>query len=245
MSAQFKSEVPIRWNDQGVPYSINFNDHYFCKHNGYEEAVHVSCAGNLLPERFAQLDPQHPGTFTIIETGFGTGLNFCCAWELWQKSAPASWNLHFISIELYPVAAEDLKRALEVWPGLSSYKEALAAQYKPSLIGSVDHLDFGQVRLSIVVDHVLDALAKIKDQGLAPNKADAWFLNGFAPFKNPQMWTPQVFAGMVPLSKEGTTLATFTVAGHVRRGLQACGFKVSKTPGHGIKKEKLQGYFVP
>ena len=98
-----KSPV-LTWDEDGFPHSVLFDDKYFCKENGYEETLFVSCGGNRLQERFANLDPAHKGVFTIIETGFGTGLNFCCAWKLWQAHAPPAWKLFFISLDKYPIS---------------------------------------------------------------------------------------------------------------------------------------------
>lgn len=243
MIPKSSSDNSIRWDDKGVPHSIHFRDKYFCTQNGYEEYHHVSSAGNHLPERFAQLDPSAPGTFTIMETGFGTGLCFCTMWQIWDRFAPKSWELHFVSLELYPLSNDDLDRALSFWPPVEEYRKFLITQYQPYADGT-RHFSFPdrRVRLTIVFEDVIVALKKIYDENVAPQKADAWLLNGFSPFANPGMWTPEVFAGMAKLSKPGTTLSTFTVAGHVRRGLEAAGFKVERTPGYGTKKQMLKGW---
>lgn len=232
----------IRWDDKGVPHSIHFQDKYFCTQNGYEEYRHISAGGNDLGGRFAQLDPSVNGTFIIIETGFGTGMCFSCIWELWDQAAPRSWTLHFISVELYPLSTEDVDRALSVWPPLAKYRTALVEQYRPFPNGIHDwSFKENRVRLTIVFEDVVDALKKILENNIAPLKADAWLLNGFSPFANPRMWAPEVFKGMALLSKPGTTLSTFTVAGHVRRGLEAEGFVLEKIPGYGTKKQMLRG----
>ncbi len=230
------------WDERGIPHSSIFNDQYFCKDNGYAEGIHVCCHGNNLPERFAKLDPDASGVFTIIETGFGTGLDFCCAWELWDKCAPRSWKLNFISVELYSLLPDEIDRALRLWPSLDAYKKALVAQYVP-LPGRAGEMIFdgSRVRLTIFFDDVVLALHRIKEREIAPLGADAWFLDGFGPAKNPRMWSDEVFAAMTKLSRTGTTCSTFTVAGLVRRGLEANGFAVKKIPGHGKKKEMLMG----
>ncbi|MBF0490831.1 MAG: tRNA (5-methylaminomethyl-2-thiouridine)(34)-methyltransferase MnmD [Candidatus Omnitrophica bacterium] len=235
-------DVPIEWDQDGLPHSVIFNDKYFCNLDAYEEVLSISCQGNVLKDRFSKLDPSVGGTFTIIETGFGTGLNFCCAWQLWDQCAPKSWTLHFVSIELYPLSVQQLNRALSLWPVLSRYREALVLQYKPlpqetAQLFLADH----RVRLTLVFEDVVEALRQIKERGITPDGADAWFLSGFAPAKNPKMWSEQVFEGMAPLSRQGTTFATFTVAGPVRRGLAANGFVVHK--GFGYKKHIITGYF--
>jgi len=234
----------IRWDIHGVPHSCAFNDKYFCTENGHEESLYVSCKGNNLYERFAKLDPKIKGTFTVIETGFGTGLSFCTLWQLWERCAPESWMLHFISIELYPLSNEDMVRALNLWPSLLPFKQALSEQYKPLSAGT-EHFYFNnrRVHLTVVFEDVIEALAQIHKQGIAPYGADAWFLNGFSPFSNPKMWTADVFKGMALLSSQGTTLSTFTVAGFVRRGLEAEGFSVQRIKGYGKKKTVLIGSF--
>jgi tRNA 5-methylaminomethyl-2-thiouridine biosynthesis bifunctional protein len=238
-----KAQEHVRWDAKGVPHSTLFRDKYFCTYNGYEECRYVSNQGNNLRERFSNLDPLRSGTFTIIETGFGTGLSFCCAWQLWEECAPSSWKFHFISIELYPLSTEDLNRALGAWPALKTYQDRLSTHYKPFESG-IEHFDLdAQVRLTIAFEDVVEALKNIYEQGIASQGADAWFLNGFSPFSNPLMWSEDVFKGMAPLSRPGTTLSTFTVAASVRHGLEAQGFKVEKIPGHGIKRHVLKGIF--
>jgi tRNA 5-methylaminomethyl-2-thiouridine biosynthesis bifunctional protein len=235
----------LRWDENGVPYSVVFDDKYFCREYGYDEAVYVGCGGNDLKARFLALDPSVPGVFTIMETGFGTGLDFCCAWQLWEKCAPSSWSLHFVSLELYPLGVDHIGRALGLWPVLDPYKVQLLSRYKP-MPGEIGRfvLADGRMKLTIVFDDVVLALRRIKEEGLAPERADAWFLDGFGPAKNPQMWTTDVFKGMASLSKKGATLSTFTVAGAVRRGLEAEGFRVQKIPGHGRKNLMLTGRYA-
>ncbi|MBF0386737.1 MAG: tRNA (5-methylaminomethyl-2-thiouridine)(34)-methyltransferase MnmD [Candidatus Omnitrophica bacterium] len=238
------------WDEHGLPRSTAFDDQYFCKELGYEEALYVVCQGNDLRGRFSRLDPAVKGEFTFIETGFGTGLDFCCVWQLWAECAPPSWALHFISVELYPLAVEELVRALSLWPVLARQSRELAAQYRPPVsrgqgAGGIGNYLFAdtRTRLTIVFDQVVPALAAIREKNLAPQGADAWSLDGFAPSRNPEMWSDAVFAGMAALSRTGTTLATFTVAGFVRRGLTARGFTVQRILGHGKKKNVLTGCF--
>lgn len=232
----------IVWDQNGVPRSAVFDDQYFCQDNGYEEALHVCCRGNRLAERFRSLDPGASGTFTIMETGFGTGLDFCCAWKTFSECAPASWRLHFISVELYPLLRDDLARALGLWKEIAPCREGLTAQYDP-LPGGMAEMIFGEgrIRLTIIFDDVLVGLKRIKDDRIAPQGADAFFLDGFGPAKNPCMWGEDVCLAMVPFCRPGTTVSTFTVAGAVRRGLQKAGFTLHKIPGHGRKRQILTG----
>ena len=106
----------IKWDSQGTPFSVVFDDMYFCAVNGYEDALYIFCGGNRLEERFKKLDPAVKGIFTIVETGFGTGLIFCVAWKLWNEHAPVSWTLNFLSIEKYPLPVAELEQALMFGP---------------------------------------------------------------------------------------------------------------------------------
>src|SRR5665213_912138 len=119
----------IKWDSQGTPFSVVFDDMYFCAVNGYEDALYIFCGGNHLEERFKKLDGTVKGVFTIVETGFGTGLIFCVAWKLWKEHAPASWILNFLSVEKFPLPTTELVRALNVWPILKPYADQLAANY--------------------------------------------------------------------------------------------------------------------
>ncbi len=235
---------PIRWDTQGVPHSIVFRDKYFCTQNGLEEYRYILKEGSRLPERFAALDPSVKGTFVVGETGFGTGLNFCTLWQLWENCAPASWNLHYLSVELYALSTAEVDRALGAWKDMEKYRHLLRTQYQPlaNELGDFYFQD-NRVRLTIVFEDVVDALEKIFQQNIVEQKVDAWLLNGFSPFANPRMWEQDVFKGMARLSKAGTTFSTFTVAGAVRRGLEDAGFSVQKFPGYGTKKQMLRGSF--
>jgi len=216
---------------------------YFCAVNGYEDALYIFCGGNRLEERFKNLDPTKNGVFNIVETGFGTGLVFCVAWKLWQEHAPASWVLNFISIEKYPLARAELERALSVWPIVKLQAASLVARYEVPKNKLGNFILEEKVRLTIVFEDIIVGLAKIAANSLMLPKADALFLDGFSPAKNPDMWKADVFEGLARLSAEGATLATFTVAGWVRRGLEANGFKIQKVKGYGCKNEMLTGEF--
>ena len=237
----------LHWDESGAPLSASYDDIYFSRENGLAETDWVFLSGNRLEERWRALDSSRPGLFVIGETGFGTGLNFLCAWRLWQKTAPPGWRLHFISVEKYPLPRADLKRALDAWPQLESLSRELVDAY-PSLVSGFHSTALsGNTRLQLLfgsADASLDALLDSAAPELANGFAvDAWFLDGFAPAKNPEMWTAQLFNGMGRLSRPGTTLATFTAAGFVRRGLIAEGFDARRTPGFGSKREMLCGIF--
>lgn len=229
---------PIEWHaDQnGVlqPYSSVFQDVYYSSDNGLLETDYVFLQGNQLTQRWQQLSGDR---FSIIETGFGTGLNFLCAMQLWLKIAPKNATLHFISTEKYPLNPQEMAKALQTWPRLTHLIAPFLAEYQKLTQKNSQFFD-GRVQLTFLVGDATDCLSKIN------TLADAWFLDGFAPAKNPQMWQTALFAQMARLSKANTTFATFTSAGAVKRGLQAAGFNVSKRAGFGKKREMLTGSFT-
>lgn len=224
----------LDWDASGQPLSRAYGDVYFSRASGLEETRYVFLQQNRLPERFAALAAGE--VFTIGETGFGTGLNFLCAWQLFDAVASAGARLHFVSVERFPLTAADLAQALALWPELASYGAALQRQYQaihPGFQRLV--LGGGRVTLTLLVGDVLERLPELDA------RCDAWFLDGFAPAKNPEMWTPALFAELARLGHPGTTLATFTCAGFVRRGLIEAGFAMAKVPGFGHKREMLAG----
>ncbi len=222
---------PLDWRD-GQPWSSRFGDPYFSRASGLDETRHVFLRHNRLAERWHALAPQT--RFVIGETGFGTGLNFLCAWQLWTECAPAHAHLHFVSVEKYPLTRDELARALALWPQLAPWRDALLAQYA-DLPPGWHRFTFDRVTLTIAVGDVADALEQLEFA------ADAWFLDGFAPARNPDMWSARVFAAMARHSHMGATFATYTAAGAVRRGLEAAGFDVTRAKGHGPKREMLHG----
>ncbi len=249
----------IRWDENNQPVSVQFGDVYFSKHNGLEETRFVFLAQNNLAERFAAL--LNGERFCIAETGFGSGLNFLACWQLWEQSrstnCPAT-HLHFVSVEKYPLTREDLARALSLWSELKPYADQLIDQYPPQPAWGVHRIRFplGGVSLTLIFEDAADGLHQLKpcatDGSPAPQnyqfgpgklKVDAWFLDGFAPAKNPGMWSPELFQSVGALSAENTSFATFTAAGLVKRGLQEAGFSIEKVPGFGRKREMLRGLF--
>ena len=233
MTENNAAHAAIEWRE-GLPYSRAFGDIYFSSENGLLETEHVFIQGNALNSRWQTLAGD---TFTIIETGFGTGLNFLCACKHWLEYAPAHAVLHFISVEKYPLSLQDMQTALAHWHTLLPVAEALIASYESLLkTGKIMLLD-GRIQLQVLFGDASASLGNINSQ------ADAWFLDGFAPSKNPDMWQPALFEQMARLSHLNTTFATFTSAGAVRRGLAAAGFTVTKKPGFGRKREMISGYF--
>lgn len=226
----------LRWQD-AVPESTRFGDIYFNRAGGAAETEHVFLNANRLPERFAAW---RGGRFVIAETGFGTGLNFLCARALWLRHAPADAQLHFISCEKYPLSRADLQRALAAFSQFADGSAQLIAQYPEPVAGFFTlRLDQGRVLLTLLLGDALETLPQLDA------RVDAWFLDGFAPARNPELWNEQLFAQLARLSAPGTTFATFTAAGVVRRGLQAVGFEVHKCPGFGRKREMIRGQFQP
>ena len=232
----------IQWDKKGLPHSVQFGDKYFCEENGLAESKYIFCGGNQLEERWRLLPKDQPGTFIIAETGFGSGLNFLCAWQLWQECAPTNWRLHYMSIDQYPLSVEDLSRALALWPVLNAYAPLLVEQYAAMANNTCPDFYFEKknIKVTLILEHVVAALDRLKKE---ERLVDAWFLDGFAPANNPDMWSEDVFARLAALSQSQTTLSTFTVAGMVRRGLACQGFVVEKVKGFGRKRHMLRGYW--
>ena len=231
------SHAQLDWDDQGRPHSRVFDDVYFSDQSGLEETRYVFLEQNRLQERFAALPAG--GRLVIGETGFGTGLNFLCAWQLFEQHAVAGARLHFVSVEKYPLSHADLQRALALWPELQLFAEQLLKQYIAIHQGFQRLvLDNGRVTLTLLIGDALEQLPQLDAQ------VDAWFLDGFAPAKNPDMWTAELFAELARLAAPGSTISTFTSTGWVRRLINAAGFKMKRTPGIGHKWEILRGEFL-
>lgn len=227
----------IDWDDQGRPHSRQYDDVYFAVNEGIEETRHVFLGQTRLAERFANLAPH--ACVVIGETGFGTGMNFYCAWQLFEQHAHAEARLHFVSVEKYPLGRDDLARAIRLWPELAAYSQPLLEQYVAVHPGFQQFtFDNGRVTLTLLVGDVLEQLPQLDAQ------IDVWFLDGFAPAKNPDMWTPELFAQLARLSHPGTVLGTFTTTGWVRRSLVDAGFAMKKVPGIGKKWEVMSGAYV-
>ncbi len=227
----------IDWDDQGRPHSRQYDDVYFAVNEGIEETKHVFLGQTRLAERFASLAPH--ACLVIGETGFGTGMNFFCAWQLFEEHAQSNARLHFVSVEKYPLSLADMARAVHLWPELAAYTEPLLEQYVAVHQG-FQQFTFadGRVTLTLLVGDVLEQLPQLDAQ------IDVWFLDGFAPAKNPDMWTPELFAQLARLSHAGTVLGTFTTTGWVRRSLVEAGFAMKKVPGIGKKWEVMSGAYV-
>ncbi|MBA6411925.1 bifunctional tRNA (5-methylaminomethyl-2-thiouridine)(34)-methyltransferase MnmD/FAD-dependent 5-carboxymethylaminomethyl-2-thiouridine(34) oxidoreductase MnmC [Parahaliea sp. F7430] len=234
---QAMPRAELDWDAQGIPNSRQFEDIYYDRSNGLAESHYVFLQGNQLPDRWQH---QRDDSFVIGETGFGSGLNFLMTWQAWLEQAEAPPRLHFLSMECFPLRRDELARALANWPQLARLSEQLIAQY-PEPIPGVHRMTFegGNVILDLWWAEANEALTDMlaRQQPLV----DAWYLDGFAPSRNSALWQESLLKQLGQLSKPGATLATFTAASAVRRGLQAAGFEMHKGPGFGRKRERLLG----
>ncbi|MFY0659506.1 MAG: tRNA (5-methylaminomethyl-2-thiouridine)(34)-methyltransferase MnmD [Shimia sp.] len=212
----------LDWRDNVIPVSTRFDDPYFSLDNGLAETRHVFLDGNHLPARFA------PG-FHLAELGFGTGLNLLTVWKAWEESGQTT-PLSFTTFEAFPMSAEEMEKALAAFPELSAYATRLVTAYaQDQTLATLDG-----IHARVVIG---DARETLKAQNF---EADAWFLDGFSPAKNPELWDAQLMAQVGAHTNAGGTAATYTAAGFVRRNLEAAGFTVTRTPGFGRKRHMTQ-----
>lgn len=216
-------QADLEWRDGGVPVSARFDDPYFSLEDGLAETRHVFLAGNDLPARF------RPG-FRIAELGFGTGLNALATCAAWQAAGIAG-QLFITSFEAFPMQAGDMRRALTAFPELSGLADELLNRWRPQ----GGQIQLGTVTLEIIVG---DARSTLPNW---PGQADAWYLDGFSPAKNPELWEDALMAEVARHTAPGGTVATYTAAGFVRRGLEAAGFQVDRRPGFGRKRHMTVG----
>ena len=224
-----------------VPVSKKFGDVYFSKDNGLLETRHVFLNGNDLPGRLSNLQPFE--YFSVGETGFGTGLNILALWQLWQQVRPNNHShLHAISVEKFPLSKTDLICALNVWPELKPIADQLIAQY-PHPIAGCHRLSFPEERFSL--DLWLGDAHDVFPSMAKTSRVNAWFLDGFAPACNPDIWEEQVLNHIVRLSGIGTTFSSFSVAGVLKRGLTQHGISISRPRGYKHKREMLKAIWLP
>ena len=242
-----------------TPISPQYDDVYFSAHDGLAETQHVFLRGNNLSERFATQNSTQAG-FTICELGFGTGLNFLAALWLWQQQAGAG-TLTFISCEKHPLSIADLNSVfakmkknslngndnidefLRKWQNLHvvvGCEEGLESGWHYLSLDQGTHQGLRKGGLHLFIGDVRDMLSSLEVFHVR-DAVDAWFLDGFAPTKNPDMWHTNIYSAMARLSAPGATLATYTAAGHVRRGLAQAGFNVWKEKGFGTKRDMTTG----
>lgn len=213
----------LSWTESGVPVSTRFDDPYFSLENGLAETGHVFLAGNDLPARF------RPG-FHIAELGFGTGLNALAAWKAWDE-AGCDGPLRFTSFEAFPLRPDDLAESLAKWPILAERSAALVTAWAS---GS-RRIALKRLDLEVIEG---DANATLPRWD---GKADAWFLDGFSPARNPELWNTALMSEVARHTAPGGSFATYTASGGVRRALAAAGFAVERVPGHGRKRHMTRG----
>lgn len=223
----------IEWHET-TPWSARFGDIYFSSDGGHSESRHVFLEGNRIAERWNKAGIN---TFVIGETGFGTGLNFLISWSEWQKRPTDNSELIFISSEKFPLGADDIVR-LHQDSALAPLATQLASQY-PLLLPGFHTIRFEKTRTTLML--LLGDSEQMFSRLQA--KVDAWYLDGFSPAKNPEMWQEGLIKQISRLSRAGTTLASFTAAGHVRRLLASHGFDVRKEPGFGRKRDMTTAVF--
>ncbi|AWI58112.1 tRNA U34 5-methylaminomethyl-2-thiouridine-forming methyltransferase MnmC [Sinorhizobium fredii] len=227
--SQPPAQQSLEWHAGDMPYSVEFGDHFYCRTDGRLECGHVFLSGNRLPARWST-----GGTFTIGELGFGTGLNFCETWRQWKQAKISTGELHFVSFERFPMRAGEIDRALSHWPEIEAARQALVAHWPEAQAGRID-IDFNDVRLTVICGAALDGLSALRED------FDAWYLDGFAPSRNPDMWSQQLMQAVFDKTVQGGTFATYAAAGFVRRNLAAAGFVVERLPGFAGKREMLRG----
>ena len=218
-----ENQSGLEWKPGGVPVSRRFDDPYFSLADGLAETRHVFLAGNDLPARFRD-------GFHVAELGFGTGLNLLATCLAWQ-AAGTPGRLHFTSFEAYPLPAADIARALAAFPEAADIAAPFLAAWEAGLRGFC----LGPVSVRVIEG---DARATLPGW---PGRADAWFLDGFSPAKNPELWGPALLAEVARHTAPGGSFATYSAAGAVRRALQVAGFQVERVPGHGTKRHMSRG----
>ncbi len=218
------------WDEDGLPRSGLYGDVYYSAEDGLSETRAVFLAGGGLPQAWSGRT-----RFTVAELGFGTGLNIAALLDLWMRERPAGGHLHIFSVEGHPLSREDAVRALGRWPELSAVTGPLLAGWPRRARGfhRIDLPGMG-VTFDLAVMEAVEALSAWS------GRADLWFLDGFSPATNPAMWRQEVLDLVAARSAPGARVATFTVAGAVRRGLASAGFAVDKRPGFGRKRERLE-----
>jgi len=217
-------QAQLEWKDGTIPVSTRFDDPYFSLENGLAETQHVFLAGNNLPARFTP-------DFHIAELGFGSGLNMLAALMAWRAAGVAG-KLRFTSFEAFPMQAADMARALDVFPQVRALAEPLLQAWGDGQHG----FETDEIAVDVIIGDARIALPQW------PGAADAWFLDGFSPAKNPELWDTDLLRAVGQHTKPGGSFATYTAAGHVRRALQEAGFTVQRVPGFGRKRHMTIGH---
>ncbi len=229
--------LPARLNcdANGTPYSEAYGDIYHSADGGPGQARHVFLHGNDLPGRW-----QGQNRFVILETGFGSGLNFLTTWAAWRDDPRRCRRLHYLAVELHPFSADDLARLHQRWPEFEASSRRLCAAW-PVLTSGCHRLEFesGGVLLTLLLGAADNLLRQLRAQ------VDAFYLDGFDPRKNPEMWSAELFHHLAHQAAPQATLSTWCVAGAVRAALQTAGFLVTRTAGFGRKRQMLTGHLAP
>ncbi|MEO1159885.1 MAG: tRNA (5-methylaminomethyl-2-thiouridine)(34)-methyltransferase MnmD, partial [Pseudomonadota bacterium] len=225
MSRSHDTKIPatghrICWETNDVPRSSVFDDTFYTRDNGQAETAYVFINGNGLPERWAGA-----AQFSIGELGFGTGLNFLETWRHWIAARSPSQQLVFTSFEAYPINANDMARALAPWTNLKPLSDALVARWQDLSVQPAQWQMDRQTTLQVIPGKAAGSVAHWR------GRADAWYLDGFSPSRNPQMWEPDLMQQVYEHTNPDGSFATYTAAAQVRRTLQAAGFTVSKRKG--------------
>ena len=213
----------LDWRDGVIPVSRRFDDPYFSLNDGLAETRHVFLAGNDLPARL------RPG-FQVAELGFGTGLNLL-ALHIANRGQTRGQPIRFTSFEAFPLSADEIDRALQHFPEA----RAVADPFLTAWAKGETRFEVGSIMAEIRIGDARQTLPAWQ------GKADAWFLDGFSPAKNPELWSPGLMAEVARHTAPGGSFATYTAAGHVRRALAEAGFHVKRSPGHGRKRHMSQG----
>lgn len=225
----------LAFDASGNPFSAQFSDIYHSADSAAGQARHVFLRGNDLPARWAGAR-----VFAIVETGFGIGLNFLATWQAWRDDPRRCARLHFVSIERWPFAQADLTTLHALYPEFAALSSQLLAAWPPLVPGMHRlHFDDEKVTLTLVFDEAIEAA-----RGLSV-AADAFYLDGFAPDRNPAMWSAPLLKTLARLAVPGATVATYSAAGAVRDALVAAGFVVEKRSGFGRKRDMLAGRYAP
>ncbi|MDQ2066465.1 tRNA (5-methylaminomethyl-2-thiouridine)(34)-methyltransferase MnmD [Xinfangfangia sp. CPCC 101601] len=213
----------LDWREGAIPVSRRFDDPYFSLAGGLEETRHVFLTGNNLPERLTD-------GFHIAELGFGTGLNLLALALMWQKTNRPG-RLRFTTFEAYPMPVSDMARAHEAFPEIASLAADLRAAYRPGPC----QFTLADIEVTLIAGDAREALPNWSE------KADAWFLDGFSPAKNPELWSAELMQQVGLHTAPAGSFATYTAAGHVRRSLQEAGFTVTRIPGYAHKRHMSIG----
>ena len=209
---------PVLWHDDGPPVSSLYDDPYYSLHDGLAETRHVFLDGNDLPDRLCD-------QFCVAELGFGTGLNALATCAAWHATGRPG-RVDFVSFEAHPMPIEDMRRALAHWTELAPFSEPLCNAWGDGK----RQILFDRFSLHVIEGDATNTLPQWD------GRADAWYLDGFSPAKNPALWTEDVLRAVAEHTKSGGTAATYSAAGHVRRALSEAGFTVTRTKGYAGKR---------